>query len=46
MIVDGHRRGVCDKNGKTLQGFPQEHHFVPTKQFSDNYDKIDWSDNG
>lgn len=51
-IVNGYRRGVCDKNGATI---PKEKrgmagkgsHFgtctVITDKYRENYDKIDWS---
>ena len=43
-IVDGYKRGVCDKNGKPLLKLTSC--FVATEKYRNNYDKIDWSDNG
>ena len=42
MIVDGRKRGVCDKNGRALPKY-QQGCFVVTEEYAGNYDKIDWS---
>lgn len=46
-IMDARKRGVCDKEGRTLQSFLRAKNgeeeklvFVPTEQYGENYQKI------